>query len=113
MRRLFDHDEFTGITTWFEPTDDGFALVREQDSGPIVELNKKKQSMGRSFYAGTKETPQEPDMWKLASIPLLVQFEWLQKYGIDDISSQEHWPRVQKLLNSSDYRYLKTADIYV
>lgn len=106
-KRLFSHDPLTGITEWFEPTETGWNIISEQDCEPIIEANKRKQSMGRDYYAADSE------MWKVASIPLLVQFEWLQKYGIDDVTAPEHWPRVQKLLNSSDYRYLKTADIRV
>lgn len=113
MKRDFGYDPLTGIQSWFEATPEGFNIIREQDAEPTIELNKKKQSMGRAYYAGAKETNDEPDMWKLASIPILVQFDWAQKYGITDITSAEHWPRVQKLLNSNEYRYLKTADVYV
>ena len=45
--------------------------------------------------------------WRLAaSIPPQVQFEWLDNYGVE-FWNPEHAPKVAKLLNSSDYRYLR------
>jgi hypothetical protein len=106
-KRPFSYDPLTGITEWFEATDEGFNIISEQDVEPILELNKAKQNMGREYYAA------DPDMWKVASIPIMVQFQWLQKYGITDVTSKEHWPKVRKLLNDPDWRYLKTADIII
>jgi hypothetical protein len=107
-KRFFDHDPLTGITQWFvDGEKDSFHLIREQDVEPILELNKAKQGMGRGYYAA------DPDMWKVASIPLMVQFKWATEHGITDITDPEHWPRVQRLLNDPEWRYLKTADIII
>lgn len=107
MKRILDHDPLTNTTEVFEATDDGFHIHSYQDVTPIIEMNKYKQTLGRQYYAKDK------DMWRVASIPISVQFEWLQKYGITDVTAEEHWPRVAKLLNSNEYRYLKTAEVMV
>ena len=105
-RRLFDHDPMTGITEWYHDTPGGFTLTYEQDCEPIVELNKQKQSMGRAYYA------RDDEMWRVASIPIVVQYKWLIDHGVD-IMEREHWPKVRQLLNSNEYRYLKTAEVIV
>lgn len=90
----------------YEDTDKGFLLHYSQDAEPIIELNKAKQSAGRDYYA------RDPDMWKVASIPIGVQMIWLTKHGID-IHNEDHWPGVKRLLNDPDWRYLKTAEIII
>jgi hypothetical protein len=105
-KRLFKNDPARGMTIWWESTDDGFVLHYEQDVEPILELNKKKQSAGREYYA------KDPDMWRVASIPVGIQMEWMVKHGVD-VLNEEHWPAVRKLLNSSDYRYLRTAEVII
>lgn len=104
--RLFKRDPQRGMDIWWEDTKDGFVLHYKQDAEPIIELNKKKQSAGREYYA------QDPDLWRVASIPIGIQYEWLIRHGVD-VHNDEHWPRVRKLLNDPDYRYLKTAQVYV
>lgn len=105
-RRLFKSDPARRMNIWWEPTDEGFLLRYEQDVEPILDLNKAKQSAGREYYARDK------DMWRVASIPVVVQMEWMTKFGVD-VHNEEHWPRVKKLLNSNEYMYLKTADIVI
>lgn len=106
MKRLLDYDPDTGIIEWFEATDEGFNIHYEQDVEPILDLNKAKQAEGRAYYARDKE------MWRVASIPILVQYKWLHEHGVD-VMNRDHWPKVRQLLNSSDYRYLKTAEVII
>ena len=105
-RTLFDHNPVTGVTIWWEDTDDGFLLHYEQDAEPVLDLNHAKQMEGRSFYAA------DPDLWKVASIPVNVLNDWAIRYGID-INNPDHADRVARMLNDVDYRKLKTADIVI
>lgn len=105
-KRFFDHCPMTGVTEWFEDTDDGFRIHYEQDAEPTIELNKVKQSMGRAYYA------KDPDMWKVASIPIGVQYKWMIEHGVD-VMQREHWPAVKRLLNDPEWRYLKTAEVII
>lgn len=106
-RRLFDRDPERGLTIWYEDTDDGgFALTYEQDCEPFLEANKEKQSAGREYYA------RDPDMWRVASIPIIVQYKWLMEKGVN-VHDPGHWPAVKRLLNDPEYRYLKTAEIII
>ena len=107
MKRLLDYDPLTGTREVFEATEDGFHVHTTQDVEPILEMNKYKQSLGRAYYANDK------DMWRVASIPMIVQHKWLVEHGIRDVTAPEYWPKVRTLLNSSDWRYLKTAEIII
>lgn len=107
MKRLLDYDELSGVSVYLEGHgEDGFTIHHTQDAEPILEQNKIKQSMGREYYARDK------DMWRVASIPVGVQMEWLTKHGVD-VYNQDHWPKVKQLLNCSDWRWLKTAEIII
>jgi hypothetical protein len=105
-RRIFKDDPERGLKIFWESTPEGFVLHYEQDAEPILESNKTKQSMGRSYYA------RDPDMWKAASIPIGVAYKWLTEFGVD-VYNDDHWPGVRRLLNDPEWRYLKTADIII
>ena len=104
--RLFDYDPMTGVRTLYEDTPEGFQLKYEQDVEQILELNKTKQKMGREYYAN------DPEMWRVASIPVVVQMKWMIEKGVD-VYNADHWPAVKKLLNDPEWRYLKTAEIII
>lgn len=106
MKRLFDRDPSRGLTTWWEDTPEGFLLRYEQDVEPLIDENRRKQNAGRDYYASAG------DYWKVASIPVTVQYKWMIEDGID-ITNPDHWPRVQRKLNDPDWRYLKTAEVIV
>jgi hypothetical protein len=72
---------------------------------PQLDLNAAMRS-----HTPPKPGPGEMDMRLVASIPVGVQFEWVTKYGVE-LWREDHMPKVRRLLNSSDYRYLKTRDI--
>ena len=114
MRRILDHDEATGVTEIFHGNGDGsFSISYHQDCEAIIESNKQKQLAGREYFAGGWGGEDDKDpMWKVASIPITVQYKWLKDHGVD-FMNKDHWPAVKRLLNSSEYRYLKTAEVYI
>ena len=107
MKRLLDYNADTGVRQIYEGTDDGFQIHISQDVTPILEQNKRLQNDWKS-----KSERSKSDFWQVAEIPIGVQYEWLINHGLD-IYNKDHWPGVRKMLNSSDYRYLKTADIII
>lgn len=104
---LYKSDPDRRLNIWWEDMPDGgFRLHYKQDVEAILDLNKKKQNAGRDYYE------MDPELWRVASIPVVVQMEWMTRYGVD-VHNEEHWPRVKKLLNDNEWRYLKTADIII
>lgn len=107
-KRLLDYDPLTGITEYFHydhQTDTSY-VETIQDVEPILEGNKVLQNDDAYSKKGIKK-----DMWHFASIPIVVQMRWLAEYGSQD------WPMrpgneklLFKLLNSPEWRYLKTTN---
>ena len=96
---LLDHDELTGISTYhgYDHDTDTTFIHTEQDCSGILADNKEQRNEG--FNKGG-------EMWHAATIPIVVQMEWMTKHGID-LMNQDHFEGVKRLLNSSDYSYLR------
>lgn len=93
LETIHHYDEVTGETH----------IEHKQDVTPIIDRNK---ALHNTDYqrAGIKN-----EWMHAAIIPEVVQIQWRKKYGIKDIYSEEHWPLIRRLLNSPEYRYLKTG----
>lgn len=102
-RQLLDHDEITGITTYhdYDEDTDTTYIDTEQDCSDILDLNKAQRNEGFD---------KRSDLWHAATIPAVVQMEWIIKYGID-LMNPDHMDGVKRLLNHGDYAYLKRNEI--
>lgn len=105
-KRLLEYDPFRGLRIDFEADGDNFHLHYTQDVEPVLEENKAKQNAGRDYYA------KDPDMWKIASIPVTVQYEWIRRYGRDPLKSENH-DLLRRLLNDPEWRYLRTSEVII
>jgi hypothetical protein len=105
MKRLLDYDPNTGLKTFhdYDETEDKTFISYEQDVEPILERNKRAQNEAYGPMG---------DMVHVASIPSSIQLKWLIEHGVD-ICNQDHMPGVKRLLNSSEYRYLKVRNIII
>jgi hypothetical protein len=96
-----------GITTWYHPQHDGtFVIETRQDVEPILETNKATQ-----IHHG--KNTRGKDIFPAAKIPIVVQYEWLKRYGIRSVFDEEYWPLIRRLLNSNEWRYLRTSEIHL
>lgn len=82
-------------------SDGSFALRRSQDVEPALEANKRLQAMGDGYSASR-------DLRRIASIPAVVQFEWIRRYGADPLARGNE-ALLRRLLNDPDWRHLRTA----
>lgn len=98
-KEILDHDNQSGITTYFhyDENDEQMTIETSQDVTPIIELNKAQQREGFN---------KRSDMWHAATIPAVVQLEWMTKFGVD-LMNKDHLPAVKQLLNSSEYSHLR------
>lgn len=104
-RELLDYDPLTGIRQYFGWDNDGNEyLIDEVDKSDVQTVLDRNKELNN--HADLKKG----DMWLVASIPPWVQYEWLDKHGVQ-FWNPDHKEGVKRLLNSSDYRYLKTQDI--
>lgn len=104
-KRLISYDPLTGLETYhsYDDLTDKTIISYEADSSPIIETNKLMQNDDHYSKKGIKD-----EFWHFASIPVMVQMDWLINHGVD-ILKKEDAPKVFKLLNDPDYRYLKTT----
>src|SRR5689334_17928059 len=101
---LFDKDPITGEITWFNGDGQGnFTLSHEADIEHIIEDNKRAYNSGTNGW-----TSPAREMKHVAEIPNMVAMKWLVELGID-INKRDHWPAVKRLLNSNEYRFLRTS----
>lgn len=97
-RELLDIDPLTGIRQYFGWDEDGEYIIDEIDrdlTKSVIEQNKRIEGAGMG-----------KELRLAASVPPEVQFEWLDKFGVE-FWNPAHKDGVKRLLNSSDYRYLR------
>lgn len=108
MRKaLLDIDPLTGIRQYFGWDNEGNEyLIDEIDRShtkAIIDQNKRLHNDGHG---------KGQDLELVASIPPEVQFEWLDKHGVE-FWNPAHKDGVKRLLNDPDYRWLRIRDIYL
>jgi hypothetical protein len=102
---LVNYDPFTGITETivYDELTDGLTIRREQDCTAVIDFNKEVQNDSSESWRGA-----DNDFWRGASIPVVIIEKWRRELGVD-VFNDDHWPAVRRLLNSPDWRWLKTT----
>lgn len=111
---LIDHNSHNGVRKYLadHPDDPDGCLVRVEQSAEAIKAHIDRNKVAANHY----NTGKMGDMAHAASIPVGVMYEWKQKYNVDAwkyASDYETRKRVNALLNSSDYRYLKVRNIII
>jgi len=105
MRQLLDYDPLNKLSCFYDFDDQTkkMTLTHEQDVSLILDKNSEARNDDDKTKRGMKN-----DWWKYATVPAIVEVEWMTKYGVR-MSDPTHKKKVFDLLNSPDYRYLKTT----
>jgi hypothetical protein len=111
---LIDSNPHTGLNKYIgdNPDDPEGVCVRYEQSAASIQRHLDQNALARNHL----NTGRMGDMEHVASIPIGVMYEWKVKHGVDAwnyTSCEETRRKVNRLLNSSDYRYLKTRDIII
>ena len=110
---LIDFNKDLGIKKYVgtNPDDPEGCLVRHEFSrnatNKIIDQNKRDENHNSKPMG---------DMALAARIPVEVMYEWKTKFGVDAwryAACEDTRRRVNKLLNCSDYRYLKCRNIII
>ena len=101
--RFLGYDPALGMTEafHFDHSSGDFTVETIHNVEPIMEANKRAQNNGDGF------TPSRDMKW-IARIPNVVIEKWLNELGVN-IFDKNHAPAVRRLLNSSDWRHLRTS----
>lgn len=105
---LVDFNPMTGRTTYVEVC---------PHTGDIITRDFYDKSYSKAAVESAKALAEvQPDrcgdMAMVATIPVEVQLEWLDKFGIWYLNP-DHADGVKRLLNSNEYRYLRVKNIIV
>jgi hypothetical protein len=105
ITRSLGKDELTGLETihHYDEVTGETHIEYKQDVESILNRNKYLSSTDYQ-QKGIKN-----EWMHAATIPEIVQIQWMHKYGIKDIYSPEYWPQIKRLLNG-EYKYLKTGN---
>lgn len=112
--RLLDIDPWTGTKEYvsYDEQTDSLTIRRVQDVQPILDRNKALANDMSHWKNQSKNDELGIDMRLVAAIPVIVQEKWLREFGVD-VYNKHQWPEVRRLLNSSDWKWLKAADVTI
>jgi hypothetical protein len=95
MKKWLDHNKIFH----FDESTGNLAIEHIADIQPLIDSNKRLQ----------QEDHHIKDDFRLsARLPETIYYEWMNKYGID-LFNPDHASGVRRLLNSPEYKYLKTT----
>jgi hypothetical protein len=107
MQRLLDFDPITGESVIFTGHGNGTFSITHQQSAEsvesILEHNRQATNLPEYTKRGFKQ-----DWWHYARIPNIIALKWRNELGID-IFNRDHKKKIFQLLNSPEYKYLKTT----
>lgn len=101
MNRIIDRVGAIETHYVLDPMTGNLIVHRNADVGPILEHNKALATSGDGY------TPSR-ELRRAASIPFAIVEKWKNELGVD-LFNPDHLPAVRRLLNSSEYLYLRTA----
>ena len=112
-RRLLDRDPETGVSTFHHYDHDSRTTFIEtvQDVAPYLEANKARTNMDTATSGRLNSVSRQQikdGWWHVACVPIGVQYRWLKDHGVN-VFNKDHMPRVKKLLNDPEWRYLRTT----
>jgi len=100
-RRLIDFNRETGVAHWWlEDGEGNWAQQSCQHTEALIDLNREAQNHCHPDNAAR-------DMRMVARIPLIVIAKWRNELGVD-YWNPDHQDKVDALLNSADWRWLRT-----
>jgi hypothetical protein len=100
-KRLLGFDPDTGLAKWWHEDGEGnWAQEIVQDNTALLDANKEAQNHCDTHFP-------DRSVKLVARIPYSVIYTWMVKYGVD-YWNPDHQDKVDSLLNSSEWRYLRT-----
>ena len=102
---LLARNSESGLTKiWREDGEGNWAVQIQQDNDALIDHNKSMQNHANTWFP-------DKSVKMVALIPYSVIYKWLVDYGIDYWDPDPDMQRkVDGLLNSSEWMYLRTDD---
>lgn len=93
-------DTSTDLSTAIRSRNGELVVCRTQDTSPYLERNKRLRN---DFQRRRRE-----NMRLVAEIPNIVAEKWMRELGVN-VFDKNHAKKVQQLLNSNEYAFLRTS----
>lgn len=87
----------------WDESDDRFAVERRMDATPVLDANARRRNDGTNGYGKSRE------LRHLATVPIVVQYEWIRRYGADPLARGQE-DLLRRVLNDPDWRWLRTSE---
>lgn len=97
-------DLTTDLQTVIKAQAGQLVIKRVQDTTPYLEENKR----ARNAFSDWKPSRSKGSLRKVAEIPNIVVEKWMRELGVN-VFNRNHARKVQQLLNSNEYQYLRTS----
>lgn len=112
-KRLLDYDPNSRTATWhdYDEVNKVTTIAEIQDVEPALDTAKALRHADVGGAKGLNEYSKQGiknNWWHVASIPNSVIIKWKKEKGVD-VFNKHQWKEVQKLLNDSEYAYLRTG----
>ena len=102
MKRILDHDSYSGITEIYHGNGDGtFTIETKQDVDPFLKDNAINRSAASTGWKG--------EMHEVASIPPIVWHMWWKELGSDP-GARHNRAWLAAKLNSNEFVKLRTKE---
>lgn len=107
--KLFDRDCLTGIDTYHKYEDGKRHMYYHQDVESILDDNKRER-----YNAKGKVCEKGRIGFKVATIPLVIQYKWLVEEGWDCMSPDPGCQKkLRQKLNDPEWVHLRCAELVV
>lgn len=105
-KRLLSYDPISGIKEWhdYDHSDRKTRIITEQDCQKVLDFNKACRNTPELRSNGLKN-----DFMHFARVPNNVIVKWKNDHNVD-VFKKEDLPKIEKLLQSSEYKYLRSVD---
>lgn len=105
-KKLIEYDPLTKTQTWheYDHASKKTRIATIQDCESIVEHNKKLINTPEYASHGKKQC-----FFHIGRVPNAVIIEWKEKHGVD-VFNKDDLKKVERLLMSNEYKYLRTTD---
>ncbi len=106
---VLDYDPLSGEACLFHDNQDGTFAIENLQSRAVIDAmmdgNKEMANDNDFSKQGIKK-----DWWKYATIPNVLILKWKNELGVD-IFNKDDKKKMFALLNSPEYRFLKTTSM--
>ena len=104
---ILDYNPLTGETVTFEynHSNDTFTIGHHCDMEPFLDANKRTV-----IEADSRKQVKRGWLKYAAGITNAIIFKWKREENVDFFNDDD-WPKVMALLNSREYRFLKTTEL--